>query len=235
MSDFIQLHFLTSYPPSNLNRDDLGRPKTAVFGGTQRLRVSSQSLKRAWRTSQKFDNEVPNGKRSRSIEKYLVREMKKKDVNDEIARDVATKIAAEFRKAEKRPEDMGDRVRGCCTKAMKKENIDKKKVKAVADEIVTKFLGGDKTPGEETQAPDLGTVCTEVMKAKEIADDVATKISAEIVAAHQKSESSRAAEEEEEESDDGPEKTQLIHFGVGELQRMKELLRAGRRRPTTDA
>jgi CRISPR system Cascade subunit CasC len=54
MTKFIQIHTLVSYPPSNLNRDDLGRPKTAVMGGTQRLRVSSQSLKRAWRTSDIF-------------------------------------------------------------------------------------------------------------------------------------------------------------------------------------
>ncbi len=54
MSRFIQLHVLTSYPPSNLNRDDLGRPKTAVFGNMTRLRVSSQALKRAWRTSESF-------------------------------------------------------------------------------------------------------------------------------------------------------------------------------------
>ena len=51
MDRFVQLHLLTSYPPSNLNRDDLGRPKTATMGGARRLRVSSQSLKRAWRTS----------------------------------------------------------------------------------------------------------------------------------------------------------------------------------------
>lgn len=54
MSEFVQLHMLVSYPPSNLNRDDLGRPKTAMMGGAQRLRVSSQSLKRAWRTSDIF-------------------------------------------------------------------------------------------------------------------------------------------------------------------------------------
>jgi CRISPR system Cascade subunit CasC len=56
MTTFIQLHLLTSYPPANLNRDDLGRPKTAVMGGAQRLRVSSQSLKRAWRTSELFQH-----------------------------------------------------------------------------------------------------------------------------------------------------------------------------------
>lgn len=54
MTKFVQIHTLVSYPPSNLNRDDLGRPKTAAMGGTQRLRVSSQSLKRAWRTSDIF-------------------------------------------------------------------------------------------------------------------------------------------------------------------------------------
>ncbi|MEO0249165.1 MAG: type I-E CRISPR-associated protein Cas7/Cse4/CasC, partial [candidate division WOR-3 bacterium] len=58
---FVQMHLLTSYPPSNLNRDDLGRPKTAVMGGVQRLRISSQSLKRAWRTSEVFQT-VLSGK-----------------------------------------------------------------------------------------------------------------------------------------------------------------------------
>lgn len=54
MSKYIQMHVLTSYPASNLNRDDLGRPKTVIMGNTERLRVSSQSLKRAWRTSDVF-------------------------------------------------------------------------------------------------------------------------------------------------------------------------------------
>jgi len=58
MAEFIQLHMLVSYPPSNLNRDDLGRPKTAIMGGTQRLRISSQSLKRAWRTSDIFAGQL---------------------------------------------------------------------------------------------------------------------------------------------------------------------------------
>lgn len=56
MSKFLQLHLLTSYPPSNLNRDDMGRPKTAKMGGIERLRVSSQSLKRHWRTSDVFES-----------------------------------------------------------------------------------------------------------------------------------------------------------------------------------
>jgi len=43
MSRFVQLHLLTSYPPANLNRDDLGRPKTAKMGGVDRLRVAGMA------------------------------------------------------------------------------------------------------------------------------------------------------------------------------------------------
>jgi CRISPR system Cascade subunit CasC len=54
MTTFVEFHALRSFPPSNLNRDDLGTPKTAVFGGSRRLRISSQCLKRTWRTSEHF-------------------------------------------------------------------------------------------------------------------------------------------------------------------------------------
>ncbi|MBU1566271.1 MAG: type I-E CRISPR-associated protein Cas7/Cse4/CasC [Proteobacteria bacterium] len=63
MSRFVQIHLLTSYPPANLNRDDQGRPKTAKMGGYDRLRVSSQSLKRAWRTSEIFEKIISNGEK----------------------------------------------------------------------------------------------------------------------------------------------------------------------------
>ena len=45
----LDLHIIQSVPVVCLNRDDLNSPKTAVFGGTQRARVSSQSWKRAIR------------------------------------------------------------------------------------------------------------------------------------------------------------------------------------------
>lgn len=48
--ELIELHILQSFPVTCLNRDDLGAPKTAYFGGCQRARVSSQSWKRAIRT-----------------------------------------------------------------------------------------------------------------------------------------------------------------------------------------
>ncbi|WP_432157532.1 type I-E CRISPR-associated protein Cas7/Cse4/CasC [Streptomyces sp. bgisy153] len=47
---FLDVHALQTVPPSNLNRDDTGAPKTAVYGGVPRARVSSQAWKRAVRT-----------------------------------------------------------------------------------------------------------------------------------------------------------------------------------------
>jgi CRISPR system Cascade subunit CasC len=46
---YIDVHVLQTVPPSNLNRDDTGSPKTAFFGGVRRARVSSQAWKRAAR------------------------------------------------------------------------------------------------------------------------------------------------------------------------------------------
>jgi CRISPR system Cascade subunit CasC len=46
---FIDINVLQTVPSSNINRDDTGAPKTAIYGGVTRARVSSQSWKRAVR------------------------------------------------------------------------------------------------------------------------------------------------------------------------------------------
>ena len=45
---FLQIHTLTSYPASLLNRDDAGFAKRMPFGDATRTRISSQCLKRHW-------------------------------------------------------------------------------------------------------------------------------------------------------------------------------------------
>lgn len=50
----IALHLLQNHAPSNLNRDDNGDPKDALFGGVRRARISSQALKRSMRWSDTF-------------------------------------------------------------------------------------------------------------------------------------------------------------------------------------
>jgi CRISPR system Cascade subunit CasC len=49
MTLHIDIHIVQSVPPSNINRDDTGSPKTAIYGGVRRARVSSQAWKRATR------------------------------------------------------------------------------------------------------------------------------------------------------------------------------------------
>jgi CRISPR system Cascade subunit CasC len=46
---YVDVHVLQTVPPSCINRDDTGSPKTAVYGGATRARVSSQSWKKAMR------------------------------------------------------------------------------------------------------------------------------------------------------------------------------------------
>ena len=46
---FVDINIIQTVPPSCINRDDTGSPKTAIYGGVRRARVSSQSWKKAVR------------------------------------------------------------------------------------------------------------------------------------------------------------------------------------------
>ncbi|ONI91976.1 type I-E CRISPR-associated protein Cas7/Cse4/CasC [Actinosynnema sp. ALI-1.44] len=69
---YVDIHILQTVPPSNLNRDDAGSPKQAVYGGVRRSRVSSQAWKRATRRA--FVDALPEtdlGTRTKRIGKLL--------------------------------------------------------------------------------------------------------------------------------------------------------------------
>ena len=76
MSIFIDFHVLQTVPPSCVNRDDTGSPKTAVYGGTVRARVSSQAWKHAMR--EKFKEifaEEDLGVRTKFVVEMVEKEM----------------------------------------------------------------------------------------------------------------------------------------------------------------
>jgi CRISPR system Cascade subunit CasC len=100
MATFVQLHLLTSYPPACLNRDDLNRPKTAVMGGVQRLRISSQSLKRAWRISDVFQEALSGhiGTRTKEMGRRVHERLIAAGVTEKSAKEWAQKIAGPFGK-----------------------------------------------------------------------------------------------------------------------------------------
>lgn len=106
MTTFVQFHLLTSYGPSNPNRDDQGRPKQAVIGGEPRLRFSSQSVKRALRESTFFTLDLAGntGTRTKRLNEELIDHLTGKDVAEATARKAAADVAGIFGKLDKAKE-----------------------------------------------------------------------------------------------------------------------------------
>jgi CRISPR system Cascade subunit CasC len=93
----IQFHILQNYAPSNLNRDDTGSPKDAIFGGFRRGRISSQCLKRSIRLSEAFKEVFEKdgllGIRTRQLPELLRKEFEALDVNPEDIKAILTPVA----------------------------------------------------------------------------------------------------------------------------------------------
>ena len=107
MTQFIQLHLLTAYPPANLNRDDTGRPKTAIMGGAERLRISSQALKRAWRDSELFESYLEDrlGVRTLSYGQKIHDELIDRGVDPDKALEIGKRVGDIFGKLKSGKDD----------------------------------------------------------------------------------------------------------------------------------
>jgi len=82
MSLFVEFHLIQNFAPSNLNRDDTGAPKEALFGGHRRARVSSQCFKRAIRrAAQEHELVAPEyrGVRTKKLLSLLQEKLKDHD------------------------------------------------------------------------------------------------------------------------------------------------------------
>ncbi|MEW6533423.1 MAG: type I-E CRISPR-associated protein Cas7/Cse4/CasC [Thermodesulfobacteriota bacterium] len=80
----IEVHIIQNHAPSNLNRDESGSPKSAIFGGYRRARISSQCLKRCYRTSKTFRNEVDGlGVHTCAMPDEVIRRVGKELTDDE--------------------------------------------------------------------------------------------------------------------------------------------------------
>ncbi|MCE1180664.1 MAG: type I-E CRISPR-associated protein Cas7/Cse4/CasC [Micrococcales bacterium] len=94
---YVDLHILQTVPPSNLNRDDTGNPKTAIYGGVRRARVSSQAWKRATRAAyaSHLDQSDLGVRTKRAVELLAERIRERGEgVTDEQARDRAGQVLA---------------------------------------------------------------------------------------------------------------------------------------------
>lgn len=92
---FLQIHSLTSYHASLLNRDDAGLAKRIPFGGAERLRVSSQCQKRHWRVWMSEQTDLPSAIRSRY---FFSRELKKRLTDAGMDADLAHALLLELAK-----------------------------------------------------------------------------------------------------------------------------------------
>ena len=101
----IQIHILQNYAPANLNRDDTGSPKDAIFGGTARGRISSQCLKRSMRKSaifaEAFGGEGKLGMRTKLLPGLIDEELEKLGVEAGERKTIVGRIAEIGRKAAK--------------------------------------------------------------------------------------------------------------------------------------
>jgi len=100
MSTFIQIHTLTSHSTHNLNRDDLGQPKSVDFLGNTHGRISSQSLKRAIRSEMKDELQGKFGYRTRKLPKLVKEHLEAHDVDDELIK-IMTQETASLGKKDK--------------------------------------------------------------------------------------------------------------------------------------
>lgn len=97
---FLQLHFLTSYPATLLNRDDAGFAKRLPFGGASRIRVSSQCQKRHWRTHegehslQNLDVDMSIRSR-RTFEQFVFEPLVEDGHDEEVAADITSDLKDE--------------------------------------------------------------------------------------------------------------------------------------------
>ena len=91
-----EIHMLKNYPPVNLNRDESGAPKSCMFGGTTRGRVSSQCLKRSWRISPLFSQAIGAehlGIRTRQLPQLVAEKLAELGVSQEYIDAVFQKIS----------------------------------------------------------------------------------------------------------------------------------------------
>lgn len=94
MSTFIQIHTLTSHSTHNLNRDDLGQPKSVEFLNGTHGRISSQALKRAIRNTMENELDGKTGRRTRQLPKLVKEHLLAHEVQEDLVKLMTQEIAS---------------------------------------------------------------------------------------------------------------------------------------------
>lgn len=152
MSFFVDIHALQTLPPSNINRDDTGSPKSAIFGGVSRQRVSSQAWKSVIRRN--FEEHLDRseiGVRTRQVADMIVDRITNisPDFDPDKAESAvvdafkAAKIKLEKPKAKKGEENTGRAVSGYLL------FLSNQQINRLANAIIE--ANGEKIPAKEVK------------------------------------------------------------------------------------
>jgi CRISPR system Cascade subunit CasC len=90
---YVDVHVLQTVPYSNLNRDDLGSPKTVFYGGVERTRISSQCWKRATRLAMQ-DHLGQQAIRTRRLQREVATALSERGWAGDIAAFAGEQVAA---------------------------------------------------------------------------------------------------------------------------------------------
>jgi CRISPR system Cascade subunit CasC len=105
-TNFVNFHVLISHSPSCLNRDDMNMQKSAVFGGKKRVRISSQSLKHAFRNCRYYRDRFSRSTRTRFLIDHAVATLKSGDESRDKGLEQAGLIVAALVEGKTKLEDI---------------------------------------------------------------------------------------------------------------------------------
>lgn len=189
MSLIIDIHALQTIPPSLINRDDTGAPKTAVFGGVPRQRVSSQSWKRAIRRyfESQFDSDLV-GDRSKRLPEKIARLLEEQGLEqaDAIARTeklfkaagIKTEVDKKPKKADPDAPEPSPYPRTSYLIFLSQQQVDR-----AVQELLA--LGDQKLSGNDAKAIlDTNHSVDMAMFGRMVADDAAYNVDAAVQVAH---------------------------------------------------
>ena len=145
MTTFLQFHLLTRYGPSNPNRDDQGRPKRANVGGAPRLRLSSQSVKRAIRESAFFALDLTDhqGTRTKRLFEALRDKLTASGADLDEAVHAAEKVAEIFGKLKTPDKKVPEKKIATTLAFISPEEW------SLAEDLAQKVLAGDDLPKDK--------------------------------------------------------------------------------------
>lgn len=152
----LEIHILQSFPPANLNRDENGMPKSTVFGGRPRARISSQCQKRATRLFYQENSDINAAQfaqRSRAWMPELKELLTQKNIPENQAK-TAAKLALEV---------LGAKFEGEQVESKTILFLGKTEIEAIANILIKNWsviepgLTGDK-PALPTKDPNISKV-----------------------------------------------------------------------------